>query len=253
MKKITLNKTHLSDLSELPIGKRVRYIREHLQKECGNEFSGKSVANRIKLFSQSTLTTIERGKSKDIPSKVLYAISKDFGADLYMFFDDYYKHGTYDAVYLIPPLYNLDEEDTTSELTKQEDTDLNPLLENEYTIKTMVSKVASNQDEQLTFTFKSRVKYSDEQLFYLLSQIINQINTLDVSIDPELTESNLETIKLAKDYIKYGKSSLHAFPWYSSNQKIVMDNQAFEKAVQYTEQLVKGLNHDKKEGSIESD
>ncbi|MFB6466470.1 helix-turn-helix domain-containing protein [Cytobacillus sp. Hz8] len=245
MKKVTLNKPNLSDLRELSIGKRIRYIREHLQKECGNAFSGKSVANRIQLFSQSTLTTIERDKSKDVPSKVLYAISKDFGADLYMFFDDYYQQNTYESVDLIPPLYNSDPNDEpnagTDHTENQQVSGANPLLENEYTIKTMVSKVASNHDEQLTFIFKSRVKYSEQHLFYLLSQIISQINTLDVSIEPGLIESNLESIKLAQDYIKYGKTSLHAFPWHSNKDKSVMDNQSHEKAVQYTEQLLEEL------------
>ena len=245
MKKVTLNKTALSDLAELSIGKRIRYIREHLQKECGNTFSGKSVANRINLFSQSTLTTIERDKSKDVPSKVLYAISKDFGADIYMFFDDYYQQTTYESVDLIPPLYNSypnnGSDARADHKGNQHDSGINPLLENEYTIKTMVSKVASNQDEQLTFIFKSRVKYSEQHLFYLLSQIINQMNTLDASIEPDLTEGNLESIKLAQDYIKYGKTSLHAFPWHYSEDKLVMDNQSHEKAVQYTEHLSKEL------------
>ncbi|MED4353969.1 hypothetical protein P9265_16775 [Schinkia azotoformans] len=257
MKIITLNKTNLSDLAELSIGKRVRYIREHLQKECGNAFSGKSVANRIKLFSQSTLTTIERDKSKDIPSKVLYAISKDFGADLDMFFDDYYQYSTYETVELTPPLYIEDthkESESEAEQTEdQYDSEINPLLENEYTIKTMVSKVASNQDEQLTFIFKSRVKYSEQHLFYLLSQIINQMNTLDASIEPDLTEGSLESIRLARDYINHGKTSLHAFPWYFSEDKLVMDNQSYEKAIRYTEHLMKGLKNQDTKGEDQNE
>lgn len=249
MKKVILNKTNISDLAELPIGKRIRYLREHLQRECGNAFSGKSVANRIKLFSQSTLTTIERDKTKDVPSKVLYAISKDFGADLYMFFDDYYQQNIYESVDLVPPLYNTNLNDNSdagvAHTEIQEATGANPLLENEYTIKTMVSKVASNQDEQVTFSFKSRVKYSEQHLFFLLSQIINQINTLDTSIEPGLTEGNMESIKLAQDYINYGKTSLHAFPWHNSKDRLLMDNQSHEKAVQYTEQLLNEFNKSK--------
>lgn len=254
MKKITLNKTNLTDLADLSIGKRVRYIREHLQKECGNSFSGKSVANRIQLFSQSTLTTFERDKTKDIPSKVLYAIAKDFGADLYMFFDDFYKNSSHESVVLIPPLYNKDDIDeenwANSEHNKnQMAIKTNPLLENEYAIKTTVSKVASNEDEQITFIFKSRVKYTEQHLFYLLSQIINQINTIDVTIEPELGESSkqLDSIKLAKDYIQYGKTSLHAFPWHASKDKLILDNKAFEKAAEYTERLSENLNQKPKE------
>ena len=242
MKKITLNKTNLTDLADLSIGKRVRYIREHLQSECGNSFSGKSVANRIQLFSQSTLTTIERDKTKDIPSK-------DFGADLYMFFDDFYKNGSHESIVLIPPLYNKDDIDednrADSERNKnQMAIETNPLLENEYAIKTTVSKVASNEDEQITFIFKSRVKYSEQHLFYLLSHIINQINTIDVTIEPELAESNnqLDSIKLANDYIHYGKTSLHAFPWHASKDKLILDNKAFEKAAEYTDRLSENLN-----------
>ncbi|MGY3714916.1 helix-turn-helix domain-containing protein [Sutcliffiella cohnii] len=249
MKKITLNKTNLADLAVLSIGKRVRYIREHLQKECGNYFSGKSVANRIQLFSQSTLTTIERGKTKDIPSMVLYAIAKDFGADLYMFFDDFYKNSSHESVVLIPPLYNKDDIDEVNTASNERNKnqiaiETNPLLENEYTIKTTVSKVASNEDEQITFIFKSRVKYSEQHLFYLLSHIINQINTIDVTIEPELAESNnqLDSIKLAQDYIQYGKTSLHAFPWHASKDKLILDNKAFEKAAKYTKSLSENLN-----------
>jgi len=257
MKKVTLNKTDLSDLAQLSIGKRIRYIREHLQKECGNAFSGKSVANRIQLFSQSTLTTIERDKSKDVPSKVLHAISKDFGADLYMFFDDYYQQNTYESVDLIPPLYNADsknESDANADhIESQLDSGINPLLENEYTIKTMVSKVASNQDEQLTFIFKSRVKYSEQHLFFLLSQIINQMNTLDASIEPGLTEGSLESIRLARDYINHGKTSLHAFPWYYSEDKLAMDNQSHEKAIQYTEHLLEVLKNQETRGEDQNE
>lgn len=260
MKKITLNKTNLTDLSGLSIGKRVRYIREHLQDECGNSFSGKSVANRIQLFSQSTLTTIERDKTKDIPSKVLYAIAKDFGADLYMFFDDFYKNRSPESVVLIPPLYNKDdpakENKDDSELLKtQMAIETNPLLENEYAIKTTVSKVASNEDEQITFIFKSRVKYSEQHLFYLLSHIINQINTIDVTIEPELADSNnqLDSIRLAKDYIQYGKTSLHAFPWYSSKGKLGLDNKAFEQAVKYTNMLSNNLKHNLEEREDKND
>jgi len=249
MKKITLNKTNLADLADLSIGKRVRYIREHLQKECGNSFSGKSVANRIQLFSQSTLTTIERGKTKDIPSMVLYAIAKDFGADLYMFFNDFYEFSSHESVVLVPPLYTKDdfteENNPVSELFKNQLTiKTNPLLENEYAIKTTVSKVASNEDEQITFIFKSRVKYTEQHLFYLLSHIINQINTIDVTIEPEIADRNnqLDAIKLAKDYIQYGKTSLHAFPWHASKDKLILDNKAFEKAAEYTDRLSENLN-----------
>ncbi|GGM28286.1 hypothetical protein GCM10011351_12760 [Paraliobacillus quinghaiensis] len=254
MKNIILNKTNLSDLAELPIGKRVRYIREHLQKEYGNDFSGKSVANRVQLLSQSTLTTIEKGNTKDVPSKVLHAISKDFGADLYMFFDDFYKKVSYTSVELTPPLYNVNSSND-GDHDSQRANGLNPLLENEYSIKTTVSKVASNEDEQMTFIFKSRVKYTDQHLFYLLSQIINQINTLDVSIEPELTESKhqLDSIKLANDYVHYGKSSLHAFPWHSGKEKIIIDNQSYEKAVKYTERLLQDLNQNKEKGSDDNE
>lgn len=259
--KSTLEQTHLSVLANLPIGKRVRYIREHLRKEFGNEFSGKSVANRIQLFSQSTLTTIERGKTKDIPSKVLYAISKDFGANLYMFFDDYYQNSAINSVDLYPPLYHIDTHTRSSvaevEHSKypKEGNNTNPLHEDEYAIKTTVSKVSINEDEQITFTYKSRVKYSEQHLFHLLSQVINQINTLDISIDPSLAEdkSHFNSIKLAKDFVKHGKESLHTFPWYFHRDKLEMDNQSFEKAVKYTEQLIKESNHNKNGEEVNHD
>jgi transcriptional regulator with XRE-family HTH domain len=261
MKRIILNKMNLSDLAELSIGKKVRYLRELLQNEYGNEFSGKSVANRINLFSQSTLTTIERGKTKDIPSKVLYAIAKEFGADLYLFFDDYYTESFDTTVELIPPLYNADQynearEDVANDIGIQQQPEANPLHENEYTIKTTVSKIASNQDEQLTFVYKSRVKYAESHLFYLLSQIINQINTLDVSIEPQLIESNkqFDSIKLAKDYVHYGITSLNAFPWYSNKDKLIMDNKSHEKAVKYTTQLQGNVNKsEEKRGEKENE
>lgn len=250
MRKVTLNKTNLSDLSALSIGKRVRYLREILQNEFGNDFSGKSVAKRINLFSQSTLTTFERDKSKDIPSKALYAISKDFGADIYMFFDDFYHLNPNSIAELIPPLYNDTKPEIIGKTSIELDNDnlqltgTNPLLENEYLIKATVSKLASNQDEQLTFIYKSRVKYSEQHLFLLLSQIVNQINTIDASIEPILIKENRQSnaMELADDYISHSSTSLNAFPWYPNKAKVSMDNKAYQTAITYTEKLTEDFN-----------
>ena len=62
MKKITLNKTNLTDLADLSIGKRVRYIREHLQSECDIPFlkNEESIADWLKEKEEKGNQFIQR-------------------------------------------------------------------------------------------------------------------------------------------------------------------------------------------------
>ncbi|UCZ53216.1 hypothetical protein LGQ02_20995 [Bacillus shivajii] len=256
MGSITLNKSHLSELEDLQMGKRVRYIREVLQEEFGNVFSGKSVANRVQLFSQSTLTTIERGKTKDIPARVLHGIAKDFGADLYMFFDDFYEQSHITSVKLTPAILNTFDNGGLDFDSKNPSIDgINPLLENEYNIKMTISKVSSNKDEQMMFIHTSRVEYSEEQIFLLLSQILNQMNTIDASMDPSLTDQTKQNnaIRIAKDYLDHSKTSLSAFPWHHHSDLIETDNLARERAINYTEKLIENLNKKSERKETEND
>lgn len=243
MKKLSLKQTHLFDLAELSIGMRIRYIRELLQGEFGNDFSGKSVANRLQLFSQSTLTMIERGKTKDISAQALYAIAMDFGVDLYLFFDDYYESYPVKDVVLLPAIYNSDEINDEHSKPDNSHFETNPLQENEYKIKTSISRIASNGDEQLTLSYSSQTKYSNQQLFQLISQVISQINTIDVSMEPKLmnTIKSVDSINLAADYIHHSKKSLRAFPWYPHQLKTKMENKLHESAINYTDMLLKNL------------
>ncbi|GAB3051663.1 hypothetical protein [Virgibacillus ainsalahensis] len=119
-----------------------------------------------------------------------------------------------ETVTLTPPLYNTNEAQMPTkdnDKSVKKDLSLNPLFEKEHVIKTTVSKIATNQGEQITFIFKSREKYTEQQILLLLSQIINQINTLDVSVNNQHIESTQQA-GLAKEFIKHGKESLNSFP-----------------------------------------
>ncbi|MGK4153685.1 helix-turn-helix domain-containing protein [Kurthia gibsonii] len=238
MNSLHLTKTNLSELAKLTIGMRIRYIRELLQNEFGNDFSGKSLANRLQLFSQSTLTMIERGKTKDISAQALYAIANDFGADIYLFFDDYYQKPNNKDLVLRPTIYN---DDTKIEAKNESiiTSETNPLQENEYKIRTTISKIASNQDEQFAFTFTSQEKYSKQELFQLIATVINQINLLDVSINSDA--ANNDAIKLSKDFIYHSEASLKDFPWYPNKQKVSMENELHEVGIKHTDALLEEL------------
>ncbi|MEK5037322.1 hypothetical protein [Sporosarcina sp. FSL K6-3457] len=251
MDKITLNQTHLSDLFLLPIGKKVRYIREILLKEYGNDFSGKSVANRVQIIVPSTLALIEKGKTKDIPSQALFAISKDFGLDINMFFDDFYTNNNYSEVTFTPKIF-LEEQKVYAEQNehkRKSKMDSNPLLETTFQVKVIVSKIASNSDEQLCFMTKSKEKYGDNELVTLLSQIISQTNSLDVSNNKDLIEEIRTSmpLDLAYDFLMHSKNSLAGFPWYSYESKLNSDSQGFTDARIYTEMLQKELKKIKEE------
>lgn len=81
-------------LLHLTTGQRIEFFREQLRSSCGDVYSNKRVANRIGMFSPSTLLGWEQNKVKDIPATKLFAISKDLGIDIYAFFDDFYKDCT---------------------------------------------------------------------------------------------------------------------------------------------------------------
>ncbi|KGX94043.1 hypothetical protein N781_00375 [Pontibacillus halophilus JSM 076056 = DSM 19796] len=240
MKKALLNVKDLSELKQLSIGKRVKYIRETLRKKFGNDFSVKSVTQRINLFSRSTLTAIEKGNTKDIYSTYLHGLAKDFGVSLYVFFDDYYDD-LEKSVELAPNIYNTAQAAEKS-INKNRDLTrmtVNPLFEKEYRIKTTVTRIASNDDEQDMFIYTSKTKLNNERLFTFLSTIINQTNSNDVLIDPDVSEKeNLpDPLKLAKEYLNYGNHFLDTFPWHSKKGKDSYDNQAYEDAIVYTQKL----------------
>lgn len=244
MQKFTLLQTNLSDLAGLSLGKRIRYLRELLQNEFGNAFSGKSVANRIELISPSTLIQIEKDRAKDVYFGVVEAISKDFGAGLELFTDDFYKNKLPDSIELIPIAVN------NFALEKNESEDdvnlngINPLLENSHFIKIQVSRQSSNLAEQPFAIVTSKEKYSKNEIFVLLSSIFNQVNTLDVALNPELDDvmSSSSPVLLSKNFVNYMDNLSIDFPWYEKRQKTELDNQSYYLAQKYTEHLIK--DHD---------
>ncbi|QPQ34421.1 hypothetical protein [Lysinibacillus sp. JNUCC-52] len=244
MQKLTLLQTNLSDLASLSLGRKIRYIREFLQNEYGNVFSGKSVANRIQLISPSTLIQIEKDRAKDVYFGVVEAIAKDFGANLELFTNDFYKTKLPDSVDLIPlPVNDLIQEQNESE-NESILNGINPLLENSHHIKIQVSRQSSNMAEQPVVIVKSKEKYSKKEIFVVLSTIFNQVRTLDVALNPELDDliSSNNAIILSKEFINHMNNLSLDFPWYEKQQKIELDNQSYNLAQKYTEQLIK--NHD---------
>ncbi|MFD1135623.1 hypothetical protein [Paenibacillus urinalis] len=92
-KTISLNREQFKELAGKDVGPRIRYIRELLQKEFGDQYSSRSVALRIEIISPQALSVIERGETKDCPYKVACAIAKDFNVDVTLFNDDFYMQG----------------------------------------------------------------------------------------------------------------------------------------------------------------
>ncbi|WP_374965368.1 hypothetical protein [Lysinibacillus sp. RS5] len=249
MQKFTLVQTHLSELANLSLGKRIRFIREQLQNEFGNVFSGKSVTNRIQLISPSTLTMIEKEKAKDVYFGVVSALAKDFGVEIRLFTDEFYNETLPISIDLIPACLNLNEKesslsDAIGNSKQNELPGSNPLLESSNIIKIQISKVATNLDEQQMFSFKSQEKFSQQQLFSLLSTVINHINTLDVLINPVLKNKQQfkDPLKLATEYIFHAENSLAAFPWYDYEKKVSFENQLHTEAVTYTQFLQQNLD-----------
>lgn len=245
MKKFTLLQTQLSELANLSVGRRIRFIREALQKEYGNLFSGKSVANRIQVISPSTLTLIEKEKTKDVYFGVITAIAKDFGVSISLFTDDFYKENLPISIDLVPAHFiatNKHETSLPEAIRAPNQNELsggNPLLESSNTIKVQINKVATNLDEQPMFSFKSQEKFSQQQLFSLLSTVIHHVNTLDIIINPEIKSEQqiIDPFKLAMDYINHAESSLAAFPWHEHKKKVSLENQLHTEAVAYTQFL----------------
>ncbi|POZ55053.1 hypothetical protein LYSIN_03350 [Lysinibacillus sphaericus] len=244
MKKFTLMQTQLSELANLSVGRRIRFIREVLQKEYGNLFSGKSVANRIQVISPSTLTMIEKEKTKDVYFGVITALAKDFGVEISLFTDDFYNETLPISIDLIPAYFISDEPksslpEATETLRQNELSGCNPLLESSNIIKVQIRKVAANLDEQQIFSFKSQEKFSQQQLFSLLSTVINHVNTLDVLINPVLKNEHQihDPLKLAQEYLYHAENSLAAFPWYEHENMVSVENQLHTEAVGYTQFL----------------
>ncbi|RNB53525.1 hypothetical protein EDM57_19720 [Brevibacillus gelatini] len=91
--RIVLTETQFDELAKRDVGPRIRFLRELLQSEYGDRYTSKNVALRIEVISPQALSVIERGETKDCPSKVLAAIANDFRVDINIFFDEFYKHG----------------------------------------------------------------------------------------------------------------------------------------------------------------
>ncbi|UFJ41711.1 helix-turn-helix domain-containing protein [Brevibacillus humidisoli] len=247
---IVLNETQYAELAGLDIGPRVRYIREILHENFGPSFSGNSVANRIKIISQPTLTHIERGKSKDVPSKVLRAISRDFNVNMDIFFDDFYE-GEYKPIVI----HRKHDEQPDNVSTLIDDAyipiDINPFTENEFILVVYAQLESSNGDRKLLFNTRSKEKYSIPYLRHVIAQFINALETTDSLINPEhlpLTDG-VSAVALADRHIKVRDLPMYDI-WFPKSEWESMFNNLNKVGEKYTARLLEHLNGKKETANL---
>lgn len=228
-KSITLNETDYVQLSNMDIGPRVRYIREIIREHFGEKYSGKSVAIRIGI-SPSQFTFIERGKTKDIPAKVLHTICKDLNVDWQVFFDDFYDE-EYKKIIINKRETDESSSDTKSmkdgvvdglnkdikELLKQlVNYDANPLLENDYYVYIVMYLQSENGDKKHLFNKLSKEKLSHDLIRNIVSQLIMVLDSTDVLVNPEHVIYNSSPIEQAEKHLQL-RSEDQWNLWYPSS------------------------------------
>ncbi|WP_134686490.1 helix-turn-helix domain-containing protein [Brevibacillus migulae] len=221
---------HLLAISD--VGPRIRVLREVLYSQFGDAYTSKNVAIRIGI-SPPTLSAIERGETKDCPSKVLHSISKDFHVDIDVFFDDFYTLG-YRKILL------------GTEIEADSDTYLpsgvNPLQETEFTCIVGVALQASNGDRRFMYERRTSVKLTIEQYTVLIADIENSVTTLEMLVSPDIFSSPSKMSALEKVMmqlnLRYNAPSL--IGWIP---KAVYDRQMIklhEIGEKYTNHLLEG-------------
>ncbi len=181
---ITLDSNDYAILSTLDVGKRVKYIRELLQKRYGNQYSGKSLASRVGI-SQSNFVHLEQ-KANDVPSKVLRAISRDFNVPMDVFFDDFYQ-GDYKPVIIEKQSTEEDFELDSGKsdyVSADETSDVNPIDEDSYTFVVIAYLEASNGDRRVIFNNRSKEPYKRTHVRHVISNLINSMDEMDIFINP---------------------------------------------------------------------
>lgn len=183
-KEMVLSSMDYAQLRTLDLGGRVRYIREFLQKEYGNKYSGKSLANRIGV-SQSNYTYLEN-KANDIPSKILRAISKDFNVAMDVFFDDFYEGEP--KTIIIKPL-SFDEKIEPAVIANRYSdvgiaTNKNPADEDSYTFVVVAYLEASNGDRRMIFNSHSKELYQRTHVQSVVASMIHAMDEIDRFINP---------------------------------------------------------------------
>jgi transcriptional regulator with XRE-family HTH domain len=98
MKKIQVNEIELEQLRYMPLGKRLKWIREQLQALYKNGYSINQVAKNINEFDENGgvitaqgLSAIEMGKTKNPSVRTINALAEYYRIPNEALFDEYYK------------------------------------------------------------------------------------------------------------------------------------------------------------------
>lgn len=223
-------------LASNDLGPRIRIIRELLYSHFGERFTSKNVALRIGVISPPALSAIERGETKDCPSKVLRSLSLDFSVSMDIFFDDFYLDG-YRTI-LVGTTINLEPEPLEDFTFNAEGS--NPFRETDFTCIVSVDIQASNADRRSMYERRTRVKLTTEQYTVLTTDIENSITNLEMLLSPELIPSS--TIMSPFEKVKTQIVLRHNNPLYIGwVPKAVYDSQMskiYQFAERYTDRLL---------------
>jgi hypothetical protein len=239
-----VNEEQFQLLAQNDLGPRIRIIRELLYSNFGDHFTSKNVSLRIGIISPPALSAIERGDTKDCPSKVLRALSRDFSVSMDIFFDDFYLDG-YRTI-LIGGEVHLEHE-LSEEFSLTTDGS-NPFKEKEYTCIVSVDIQASNADRRSMYQRRTRVKLTPDYYTILTADIENSITSLEMIISPELIPSS--TVMSPYEKTKLQLDLRHNNPLYIGwVPKAVYDSLTTKMnnfAERYTHRLLAGesLNED---------
>lgn len=231
---IVISEDQFRLLSQNELGPRIRIIREVLCSHFGEQYTSKNVALRIGNISPPALSAIERGETKDCPSKVLHALSRDFSVNMDIFFDDFYLRG-YRTI-LIGGELDLESQQTIALSMPT----LNPFQEKEYKCIISVDIEASNADRRSMYERRTRIKLTPDQYTVLTTDIENSITNLEMLLSQELipssiSKSSFEKVKMQLDLRHNNPSYIGWVP------KAVYDsliNKMLDLAESYTSQLL---------------
>jgi transcriptional regulator with XRE-family HTH domain len=218
------------------IGPRIRIIREFLKSKFGNYFSGNSVANRIEGLTQSNLTMIERGKVKSVSAETLYSLAKEFGVSYEVFFNDFYLQSN-PEIKISPPHIK---ESNFKKDQKENVPFSNPLDESEFRLNIKVSKVASNGDYQIILYRDTIESHEYSNMLNFIAQVIHCLYSLDALKNKELISnaSYPNPFKVAQDLLDNSFQNVLVFPWHSGALKDQKENEEYENAINYTQELI---------------
>ncbi|WP_026701725.1 helix-turn-helix domain-containing protein [Salibacterium aidingense] len=239
---IVLNESEYLEMASRDIGPRIRFIREILHKHFGQIYSGNSVANRVKLVSQSTLTMIEREKTKDVSARALHAICKDFKVNIEIFFDDFYLNEYKPIVINLSANNN---KEPASSLSNIDELSVNPFSENEYHYIVHVEQEASNGDRRSIYDGRTKEKLSVDSGRNFIAEIIFSIEKIDTFLNPYYLplEKSYSPFELAEKHIQLREKNPQYIGWIPKNRLLTSAKQLDHVRDEYTAQLLKQVQH----------